>query len=340
LAEWASIRVYESEPEELCVCYSPLEKFFVRLKEVLYARDLWNIGIIDAPIASFLEPGFQPRVRWFPRRQKRVYVADPFGLVHEGQRYLFCEKFDYKTYTGSLIAARLSPNNELEHPVRILSQDVHQSYPYIFKFEGKVYCMPEAARSGRVAAYQALELPHRWSTTIRILDDVALVDPTIFEYAGRWWLFGVDRDRDRHAALYAWYADNPFGPWKPHAGNPIKQDPGSSRPGGTPFTHKGVLYRPAQDCRRSYGAGLVINRIDVLTPHAFEEEPVRWLLPCAPGPCPHGVHTISSFGNQTLIDGKNTGFVAWALLGTFRKYFAKLARLAGWRREDSGDEQS
>src|SRR5213596_456309 len=57
----------------------------------------------------------------------------------------------------------------------------------------------------------------------------------------------------------------PLGPWRPHPGNPVKVDVRSSRPAGGPFLFGGNLYRPAQDCSRTYGGGITINRVTHLS---------------------------------------------------------------------------
>ena len=40
----------------------------------------------------------------------------------------------------------------------------------------------------------------------------------------------------------------------------VKTDVRSARPAGTPFVYQGELYRPAQDCSRTYGGSIVIHR--------------------------------------------------------------------------------
>jgi hypothetical protein len=83
----------------------------------------------------------------------------------------------------------------------------------------------------------------------------------------------------------------------------------SARPGGTPFHHDGALYRPAQDCSVTYGGRIVINRVLRLSPTAFEEEPVSTVEPDPDGPFPDGLHTLSSLGNVTLVDGKRRAVI-------------------------------
>ena len=88
--------------------------------------------------------------------------------------------------------------------------------------------------------------------------------------------------------------------------------------------------RPAQDCSRTYGGAITFNRIVRLTPTAFEEEVVGRLAPEADGPYPDGLHTISSAGGVTIIDGKVLRFVltgAWAKW-RYRRALGRNARRA------------
>ena len=114
------------------------------------------------------------------------------------------------------------------------------------------------------------------------------------------------------------------GPWRPHAGNPVKRDIGSSRPAGTPFVHEGRLYRPAQDCTGCYGAAIVVNRVRALDPERFAEEPVARIAPDRASPFPHGAHTLVAWGERTLVDAKRHGFVGAAFR---RRALARLAPL-------------
>jgi hypothetical protein len=84
----------------------------------------------------------------------------------------------------------------------------------------------------------------------------------------------------------------------------VKTDVRSSRPAGTPFVHEGSLYRPAQDCSRTYGGRIALNRIVTLTSEDFLEEPVALIEPVRSSRYPDGVHTVSAFGEHTLVDGK------------------------------------
>jgi hypothetical protein len=150
----------------------------------------------------------------------------------------------------------------------------------------------------------------------------SLVDPTLFEHGGLWWLLCGDGNGDGHA-LHAWYADTPLGPWRPHRNSPIKPIDRCSRPGGTPFMHRGRLFRPAQDGTRTYGGRVVIYEVTALDPDQFSERIAAVIEPDRNGPFPNGLHTISAAGDVTLIDSKRymfspTGFVRGVRAGVAR----------------------
>ena len=103
---------------------------------------------------------------------------------------------------------------------------------------------------------------------------------------------------------------DPRRPVDAHARNPVKYDVCSARSGGTPFVYRGQLYRPGQDCSETYGGAVRLNRITRLTPQEFAEETAAVVRPDPKGPYPSGLHTLSAFGDWTLIDGKRR---AWCL---------------------------
>src|SRR5690606_15553483 len=138
--------------------------------------------------------------------------------------------------------------------------------------------------------------PKRWTLEATLIDDFSAVDPTLIRHGKHWWLFCSNQDDEPYGKLYGFFADALSGPWTGHPLNPLKCDPSCSRPAGTPFIFRGALYRPAQDCSRSYGGAVVINRVEVLSTTAFSEVPVARIAPDPASPYPHGVHTLSSLG--------------------------------------------
>ena len=153
-----------------------------------------------------------------------------------------------------------------------------------------------------------------------LIDKIDAIDSTVFQHGDRWWLMHSGTKGCGPWSLFLWHAPSPFGPWEPHPANPVKTDVTSSRPAGNVFVHEGQLYRPAQDGRYWYGYGLTINRIDRLTPVSFQETVVRRMSADPQGPYPHGFHTLSGYGNQTVVDGKKH---TWPLATLIRRFMAK-----------------
>ena len=115
-------------------------------------------------------------------------------------------------------------------------------------------------------------------------------------------------------------------PWEAHFLNPVKTDIRSSRPAGTPFSHEGELYRPAQDGSSSYGGSVTITRVDELTPERFREVAVATISPSPSDRYKDGIHTISAAGSRTVVDGRRDVFI---LASATRQLRARVDRIFG-----------
>lgn len=276
-------------------------------------RDHWNVGVVSGSIERFLDPAFIPDVRWLaPPAARHVYVADPFGI--DGRDGILFEAFDHRTQQG-VIRAVGGPSGTPTAGESVLPEAVHTSYPFLVEHDSQIYCLPEAAGTRSVRIFRASNFPDGWDDLGTLVDDVAAVDPTVFEHDGRWWLFFTDKDVDSNAVLHVWHAPDLLGPWSAHVSNPVKTDVRSARPAGTPFVHGGRLYRPAQDCSTTYGGGIALNEVMELTETRFRERVVHVVRPAAAWRYPAGCHTLSAIGAQTLIDGKRRVFAGRTAVG-------------------------
>jgi hypothetical protein len=192
------------------------------------------------------------------------------------------------------------------------------SYPFLLRHGGDVYCIPETGQAREIAHYRARHCPDDWERAATLIADFPAIDSTVFQHDGRWWLFCTDGESGPQTTLHAWHAAHLLGPWTPHAQNPLKTDARTARPAGTPFEHRGQLYRPAQDCTHGYGGAVVINRVLRLTPTEFAEAAAARVEPDPQGPYPEGLHTVSAAGDVTLVDGKRSGFHRAALARALR----------------------
>jgi len=293
--------------------------FIKRVYRGLFRHVEWNIGIVHAPIGTFLEANPRPLVSWLPPAKGGKFLADPFALVKDGIVHILCEEFDYHTFRGRIVSIELTDWQHPSTPKVAIELPVSVSYPYLVEHQGDIYCIPETGQAGEIGLYKAREFPHKWVKSGSLIRNFAGVDATVFQYEGRWWLTCTSDYPQPDQQLFVWHARDLLGPWRSHSGNPVKTDIRSSRPAGTPFVHAGCLYRPAQDCSRTYGGRIVLNRVTTLTPAQFEEQPAAMIEPYANGPYPDGIHTVSAIKNVTVIDGMRRRFVPSALQHNVRK---------------------
>ena len=229
--------------------------------------------------------------------------ADPFPLRVNGVDWVFFEELEYARGVGHLSVAPLGIHHFTTKPEPIVVKDYHLSYPFVFEHDGQHYLIPETAERQRLEVYRALRFPFEWEFD-RVLQDVsAVVDATLAEIEGRWWLFACSLEEGvpPWGELHIYHARSPFGPWTPHRGNPVVTDVRHARPAGRVFRQGNKWFRPAQDCSIAYGHSLTVQEIEILSPEEYREKTVARLDPTwAPRLC--GVHTLNATENLTLID--------------------------------------
>ena len=259
-----------------------------------------NIGVLYQPISTLLDARPNLNVRWLPAPGEGQSRIDPFGYTVDGQLNVLYEKFDHITGKGEISRLRPKRDNILKRSRTMLTNAEQYGHPFVLQKEDTVYVVPECVANDRVdlyrvnAANDSLELQ-------RTLLNERLSAPTLFEHSGLWWIMGT-RSPLADVALYAYYASSIEGPYTPHAMAPLKMDIRSARPAGTPFTHEGVLYRPATDASHLDGRRVALMRVIELTPTTFREEWVKNIGPLKGSVWNAGLHSISAVGEQTLVD--------------------------------------
>lgn len=275
-----------------------------QVEGVLRVED-WNVGVVHEPIHAFLKPGFRPGIQWLADAKKNTFLADPFvESIGPEEKKLLLEEFDYTSDRGVIVEMDLDENGAAKSSPRpAIDNGAHMSYPYLIGHKGQVYCVPESWQSRSVSVYAFDDRQRQWRVMVSIIKDFPAVDPTILQHDGLWWLWCTNADDEPDSKLFLWYAFDLLGPWRPHPGNPVKVDVRSSRPAGRPFLFDGNLYRPAQDCSRTYGGGITISRVTRLSLREFCEEPAAHIEPWDRR-YRRGIHTLAGDGSLTVVDGK------------------------------------
>lgn len=292
-------------------------------------KDMWRVGLVRAPLEDLLPAGAlaQHAVRWFPDPGPLRFHADPFGVWRDDRFHVFVEVYDYRDRVGAIEVLTFDRDFQLLERQSALKEPWHLSYPVIIETDGETYMLPEAHKSGRLTLYRAEDFPTKWTPVQTIALDQVAIDATPIVYDGLWWLFytPATTKADKVSALHVAYAERLTGPWTPHAGNPVRYDPSSSRPGGTPVVVDGAIVLPVQDCRQTYGGAIRALRITTLTPDSFEaqaDEPIT--APKSFGRYVDGLHTLSAAGPVTLIDAKRFEVSPASLASDVRREWRKL----------------
>ena len=232
------------------------------------------------------------------------FYADPFLFQRDGRRYVFFEDYDSTSGRAAICYLEIDEGGGHCAPQLALRQDCHLSYPFVFAEGDDVYMLPETAGHRTVELYRAARFPGEWTLERVLLSDVTATDATLLPHEGRWWLFvalAVDGGRPVDE-LCLFSSDSLHGQWEPHPLNPVVSDVRSARPAGRIFSRNGQLIRPAQDCSEAYGGRLVFNRIDVLSPTEYREEPIGAIEPAVDSGNLR-THSYDSDGTYEVLDG-------------------------------------
>ena len=268
----------------------------------------WNCAVIREPIHAVAGlNGYDSqqialrKAVWMAPSEHEFY-ADPFGVSIGPSKFrIFVERFDWKKRKGD-IATTVFDGETFGPFQTALEAKTHLSYPYTARIKGEQVFIPEHSEGRDVSSfdYDSNGVAYKKKTIFAKSD---LIDTTFFELEGQVWAFALIDGHASNTHLHLFFADAFDGPWYAHPLNPIKSSIRSARPAGTPFIYEGRLYRPSQDCSKVYGGSITINEVLVLSQTDYKEIEVNSVRPSSDSQYKDGLHTISSFGSYTLIDG-------------------------------------
>ena len=265
----------------------------------------WNIGFIESSSVEIVKSNStQLQVHWVKHHYKDRFFADPFILsVDVNVIKVLVEDYPYYDKRGliSLLTVDRKTYELLDKTV-ILQQPFHMSYPFIMrKDDGEIWVAPEASQSGNLY-YYSINPDTMMLENQRVLLNEPLLDSTIVEFDGRWWLFCTKLGEESNRDLYIYYSDGPEGPWFPHAKNPVVQNNSMARPAGYLVKDGKSLYRVIQKCDKCYGEAVNVSKVIKLTTTDFEDVFVKEIR-AQKDSYSYCFHTLNGLGNITVVDG-------------------------------------
>ena len=233
----------------------------------------WSIGIYTGDSPWTLAPAAGVRMPVLRAAdvtdRPASFVADPF-MIEEGTAwYMFFEAAG-RGGKGAIGLAESEDGVHWSYRQTVLEEPFHLSYPYVFKWNGDYYMIPESVHAHAIRLYKAVGFPVEWQYVGRLLHG-DYVDSSIFRYDEKWWLFTTDA-QTHNADLRLFYADDLKGPWTEHPASPVvSHDPRMARSGGRIISYDGRVIRYAQDDVPRYGSRVRAFEVTTLTTTTYEE---------------------------------------------------------------------
>jgi hypothetical protein len=199
-----------------------------------------------------------------------TFVADPFMVFKDGKYTMFFEVLNRDTKQGDIAYAESIDGREWNYKKVVIDEKFHLSYPYVFEWENSYYLIPESNEDFSVRLYKATKFPEKWEYVSNLLSGYRYVDPSIFHYKDKWWMFVSTRSND---VLNLYFSDDLLTGWSPHPMNPVvKSDKNYSRPSGRVIVYKDKLYRLTQDDDPSYGIQVFAFEITELSETSYADK--------------------------------------------------------------------
>lgn len=106
------------------------------------------------------------------------WLADSLLFENNDNIYLFVEAYDLNEKIGKI--GVLKYDGEIFKNFQlILERPYHLSYPYVFKYNDKIYMIPETSENNCIEIYCAMEFPIKWKKVKKLLPG-KYVDTIVF----------------------------------------------------------------------------------------------------------------------------------------------------------------
>jgi hypothetical protein len=221
------------------------------------------------------------------------FVADPFMVREKGRWYMFfeVEAAADPSPIGKIGLASSPDGFAWQYERIVLSGPFHLSYPYVFRWKGEYYMVPETRAVREVQLYQAVDFPYTWVFKGLLMKRRRFADNSLFRFHDRWWMF----TDSGNTTLRLYFAETLLGPWREHRKSPIiRRDARIARPGGRAVVLGDEVIRYAQDDLKSYGSRVWGFRVTALSRRAYREE--AWPQPVIAA----GDRNWNRFGMHTI----------------------------------------
>jgi len=286
--------------KQIIYIYRLISKQITVLKNKILGKEVfWSVGFFHSDWTTFKMSDAN-----IIENPKHCYLADPFVIRENNKNYCLAEEYSMKTSKGAIVAYELG-NQTAKRIGYALNESFHMSFPYLFRYQEKIFMIPETSENNDIRIYESEEFPIKWKLNQVLMKDVFAVDSMIFEHDSKWWLFSninPEGGPDACSELYIFSTSNPLsGQWDPHILNPVIVNSDKARNGGILFKD-GKTYRVSQKQNFGmYGAEFAVNEIIALNDSEYLEKEVFQVKPDFFSNA-SATHHFHSNGNITAFD--------------------------------------
>ena len=230
------------------------------------------------------------------KNSMRYWCADPFLFKHNGIQYLFFEAYDRLKRRG-VIGYRTIKDSKVSKIKIIYRSSGHLSYPFIYVKDDEIYIMPESSSEHVLFNLKCVSFPDKWERVGKI-NDVSLVDTTIYKD----YIFTTPVNSESNSR---YLVVNKISKGEQSFDNIVIDDKSKARMAGKVFEYNGIIWRPSQDCSKTYGGSLNFNIIDNLDAKQYKEHLAKQIEASSfPTRKFDGLHTYNFDDDYEVVDFK------------------------------------
>lgn len=269
-----------------------------KILQFMYKYKKWSVCICNY---SF-ENGSLQLTELFEISDKKRGYADPFLINYNNRKLCFLEDYSIETGKGDISLFEITDNGPI-FLGRIIKEDFHLSFPYVFEYNNSLYLVPESCKNKDIRLYKCIDFPLHWEVCKVLKNDISAVDTLILRKDGLWWMLtNVNKynNDESSSELHIFYSNDLINSkWVEHTKNPVSVSINNGRNGGL-FLLDQKIYRVGQRQKSyMYGHSFTLNLITKLDKDTYEEKPIITINP----PSGYdGTHHLTIFGNLAAYD--------------------------------------
>ena len=275
----------------LLFVFKMIVSFAQKITYGLFYEKRWSVAVANNELLFQGKESIpMTSLRPIPITSNYNFYADPFFSLSGNSIRL--EALGNKSGLGDIIEISMDDHREQ----KVLMTGKHYSYPFAFNYNNQEYLLPEVANHS--SQYAVSLEKDQFQIPIKGLDDKRIVDATLYNQGGWWYLFfGVSNDA--HTVLHLWISDDLTKTFSPHPSSPICVSPSFARMAGGITLINGNLLRFGQNNEGEYGESLSVLEITKLSPTKYSEAHCGSIsLENAKGP--HSLNISADFNNIVM----------------------------------------